>query len=357
MDIKHIRELTGLTQSNFAEKYHIPLDTLKGWEAMSYSSRYRECPEYVKYMLLRLVAIDYDYELEKIMERGNKRMSNEYVDLVDILLKKNLRSVFLKKQRNNNVLLIGQSGTGKKSCYIIPSIMQCCNSSSSPSIIVNDLNGSIYDATKEHLEKQGYDLQVVDLSFKNNRLLQFNPFSYMEEETYEKDIYDIVSCFSEKYVKETYEPYWDDASRKVLNILFNAIYQETGFKTDIPSIARECLTVGDDIVYNYDGEFKIARNTIESAMIQARLLLYPFADGCFRTENEAELNSITSKKTAIFLTCNELPTEQTGIMLRIFYTTLFKQLEQICFKENSIPVRIYMDDLSVMGILDRKSVV
>lgn len=46
MTIKELRESTGLSQSKFAEKYHIPVGTLQHWE-----QGVRKPPEYVVYML------------------------------------------------------------------------------------------------------------------------------------------------------------------------------------------------------------------------------------------------------------------------------------------------------------------
>lgn len=44
--IKELRESTGLSQSKFAEKFHIPIGTLQHWE-----QGVRKPPEYVEYML------------------------------------------------------------------------------------------------------------------------------------------------------------------------------------------------------------------------------------------------------------------------------------------------------------------
>ncbi|MCR4781709.1 MAG: helix-turn-helix domain-containing protein [Lachnospiraceae bacterium] len=46
MNIKEIRLKTGLSQSQFAKKYHIPVGTLQHWE-----QGVRKPPEYVVYML------------------------------------------------------------------------------------------------------------------------------------------------------------------------------------------------------------------------------------------------------------------------------------------------------------------
>ena len=47
MSVKEIRKKTGLSQREFAEKYQIPLQTLKQWESDEGSSSHRKPPEYV----------------------------------------------------------------------------------------------------------------------------------------------------------------------------------------------------------------------------------------------------------------------------------------------------------------------
>ena len=55
MTIKEIRALTGLSQSKFAEKYHIKIDTLQNWE-----QNRPKTPAYVLFLLERIVKeIDY----------------------------------------------------------------------------------------------------------------------------------------------------------------------------------------------------------------------------------------------------------------------------------------------------------
>lgn len=46
MKIKEIREISGLSQPQFSQKYNIPLPTLRHWEQGQ-----RECPQYVLELL------------------------------------------------------------------------------------------------------------------------------------------------------------------------------------------------------------------------------------------------------------------------------------------------------------------
>ena len=54
MDIKEIRELTGLNQTDFAKKYNIPLRTYQNWEGGK-----RNPPEYVLTLLQMVVEMEY----------------------------------------------------------------------------------------------------------------------------------------------------------------------------------------------------------------------------------------------------------------------------------------------------------
>lgn len=57
MTIKELRELTGLSQSKFANKYHITLRQLQSWE-----QGFRNTPECILYLLERCVREDFKEE-------------------------------------------------------------------------------------------------------------------------------------------------------------------------------------------------------------------------------------------------------------------------------------------------------
>ncbi len=50
MLIKELRKITGLSQAEFAKKFHIPVGTLAHWE-----QGIRKPPEYVVYMISRII--------------------------------------------------------------------------------------------------------------------------------------------------------------------------------------------------------------------------------------------------------------------------------------------------------------
>ena len=73
MTIKQIRKMTGLTQKEFGLCYKVPLSTIKKWESSKSSQNYRECPEYVRLLLERVVEYDVTHKcLPSASKRGNK---------------------------------------------------------------------------------------------------------------------------------------------------------------------------------------------------------------------------------------------------------------------------------------------
>ena len=69
MEIKEIRELTGLSQTAFGNKYNIPMRTIQNWETGQ-----RKCPVYVEELLE--FKVRYDIELIKIKEITDEDLEN-----------------------------------------------------------------------------------------------------------------------------------------------------------------------------------------------------------------------------------------------------------------------------------------
>ena len=57
MSVKEIRKKTALSQREFAERYRIPLQTLKQWESSEGSSSHRKPPEYVEFLLIEVTQL------------------------------------------------------------------------------------------------------------------------------------------------------------------------------------------------------------------------------------------------------------------------------------------------------------
>ena len=71
-----------------------------------------------------------------------------------------------KHRRNLNVLVCGGSGAGKTRFFCKPNVMQC-----NTSMVILDPKGEIVRDTGALLEKQGYEVKVLDLINMEKRIL------------------------------------------------------------------------------------------------------------------------------------------------------------------------------------------
>lgn len=79
-------------------------------------------------------------------------------------------------QKNKNVCVIGDSGSGKTFTFVKPNILQCLGS-----FVVTDPKGLLVHETGTILEREGYKIKVLDLNTLANSD-QFNVFKYIKRE-------------------------------------------------------------------------------------------------------------------------------------------------------------------------------
>ena len=107
MDIKQLRQTTGLTQKEFSERYRIPMRTLQNWELNSNTSSARECPQYVSFLLKKAVMADFPVANSLINAKIDKRHFST-VEFAKERIKKSPLSKYVK-----DVLLYGSTARGE----------------------------------------------------------------------------------------------------------------------------------------------------------------------------------------------------------------------------------------------------
>src|SRR5699024_11043640 len=75
---------------------------------------------------------------------------------------------------NQNVAVIGSSGSSKTQAYVLPNIINIKNKS----IIVTDPKGELYDMTSQLKIDQGFEVFQVD--FVHFMQSKYNPLTYVE---------------------------------------------------------------------------------------------------------------------------------------------------------------------------------
>ncbi len=71
--------------------------------------------------------------------------------------------------RNNNDIIIGPSGAGKTTGYVLPNILN-----SQESMVIVDTKGNLYRKTADRLRQKGYNVLLLDFTD-----LQHSPVGYM----------------------------------------------------------------------------------------------------------------------------------------------------------------------------------
>lgn len=169
---------------------------------------------------------------EKIsINQKNKKIAEaklKYSDNSNIIFTQTEKICMYNFELNNNTMIIGGSGSGKTRGYVLPNILNCCDSPYSPSIVVTDPKGEIITKVGKYLESNGYVLKVLNLK-EQKRSFCFNPFNYILEEKYEEQISSLVSSImdsrSENKEQKSNDPFWEDMAKVLLKAIFYAAYE------------------------------------------------------------------------------------------------------------------------------------
>ena len=133
----------------------------------------------------------------------------------NMILSQNIRLSMngYKTNRNNNILVIGGSGSGKSRFFVKPNILQF-----NCSFVVSDPKGEMLECMAGALEKEGYRIKVfntIEMAYSDC----YNPFVYMHEE---KDILKAINCLVMNTTPKgasTGDPFWQKSETALLTAL------------------------------------------------------------------------------------------------------------------------------------------
>lgn len=148
----------------------------------------------------------------------------------------------VKSRLNNNVLVVGGSGTGKTSTVVIPNLRQAVGS-----YIVSDPKGMLYRKYGRYLDRKGYQVYNIDFTHPE-RSSRYNPLMFIRTT---QDILNIASVITnEKASMGTKaDPFWDSMTIIMLSAIIGYML-ETNFMpfnfSGILKLVREGEREGDD---------------------------------------------------------------------------------------------------------------
>lgn len=280
-----------------------------------------------------------------------------------------------KFARNKNVLVVGGSGSGKTRFFLKPNLMQMHSS-----YVVTDPKGTVLVECGKMLEKNGYDIKVLNtINFKKS--MHYNPFAYLRSE---KDILKLVQTIMANTKGEgekATEDFWSKAERLYYTALIGYLYyeapeEEQNFESllafiDASEVREEDENFKNAVDYIFDAlekekpnhfavkqyrKYKLAAGkTAKSILIScgARLAAFDIEELRNLMEyDEMGLDTIGDKKTALFIIISD--TDDTfNFVVAMMYTQLFNLL---CDKADDeyggrlpVHVRCLLDEFSNIG--------
>ena len=280
-----------------------------------------------------------------------------------------------KYARNKNILVVGGSGSGKTRFFLKPNLMQMHSS-----YVVTDPKGTVLIECGNMLEKNGYDIKVLNtINFKKS--MHYNPFAYLRSE---KDILKLVQTIianTKGEGEKSSEDFWVKAERLYYTALIGYLYyeapeEEQHFETllafiDASEVREEDENFKNAVDYIFDAlekekpnhfavkqyrKYKLAAGkTAKSILISCGARLAPFDIEELKNlmeYDEMGLDTIGDKKTALFIIISD--TDDTfNFVVAMMYTQLFNLL---CDKADDVyggrlpvHVRCLLDEFSNIG--------
>ncbi len=278
-----------------------------------------------------------------------------------------------KTKLNNNVLVVGASGTGKTRGIVIPNILQATGS-----YIISDPKGNLYKNYSGYLRRRGYDVMKLDFTNPQDSA-GYNFFQYIHSQ---RDIVKVAHMlvYSGTTAKNTVkDPFWDESSQILLQAIIAYLIEawpeedrnlETAMELllymDGNSIDHGEKSVLDTMMVNHEERipdsyavkmykmFRIAADrTMRSILISvyARLGAYctPELNRMMQTD-ELDIASVGQRKRAIFVVVSDTDRSMDGLA-NVFFTQAMNELcmyaDNNC-KDNRlpVPVRFILDDFA-----------
>lgn len=323
-----------------------------------------------------------DAEAKKLADKQGKEDRNMILT-DDVCITMDTRQTFL----NNNILVIGGSGSGKTKYMVKPNLLQCGSS-----YVITDPKGELLKSTAFMLKQNGYVIKVLNLIDRTHSDC-YNPMAYIHKPS---DAYKLTN----QIVKNTnpegkmgagQDPFWEKSEILLIYALVLYMWMElessdVNFKTLMKLISMAGASEEDeraksDLDYIFDdleerkGESylpvaiykdfrKAAGKTAKSILISIAARMNPFRmpDVQEMTLTDTmELDKVGNRKTAMFILTSDSD-QSFNFMASILYSQLFNELYFVAdfgklgWEENQIrfrtPQSLYQKRKTLLKALD-----
>ena len=285
---------------------------------------------------------------------------------------------------NNNLLVLGGSGSGKTRNFLMPNLLQC-----EGSYVVLDSKGRLYEEAGPYLRDRGYKVDRLDFTVMEGTL-GYDPLHHVRWRSGRPLGQDIVAIASALFPREDMgqDPFWSIAAANYLASYIAYVFEA------LPDPRWNMASVVDVFERACDGDaptmfaelerwdpgsyaaalFRRARTTSRAEKMHASIMgiiaatLFPLTfDGAlasYRCPDQVDFHALGHERRALFVTMDDMD-KSLAPLTSLFVLQAFRSL---CAHADAdcedgrlpVPVRFMLDDfanLTLPGIDDVLAVV
>lgn len=382
-DLRPAEESGSAKWNEELQEFYKTYTEMTPWPLSFYRNRFlkkiKKAVEKTNAFLLKIPILGFFHKL--IMRAFFKRFAKPDISTGSknmIFTKEHMMSMDTRKtRRNNNVLVIGGSGTGKSRFLVKPNMMQA-----NGSFVVTDPSGELLESEGSFLIEQGYELRVfnlVEMQHSNT----YNPFNYIRnQEGVLIMINALIKNTTPKGSKSS-DPFWEKAETALLQAICFFLVSECNkedqnfsnvmkllrcakavegqedvdstldimFK-DLAEREPEHIACQSYAVFKSAGGGKTAQSILISCQTRLQTFNLDAIKNLTNTDN-IDLASIGDKKVALF--CITPSADTTfNYLVALMYTQLFETLyfhaeTQCPGKRLPSHVRFLLDEFANVG--------
>ncbi len=282
-----------------------------------------------------------------------------------------------KTKLNNNVIVVGTSGSGKTRSIVTPNLLQA-----SGSYIISDPKGTLYNTYKGYLIRQGYIVKKLDFTDPKHSA-RYNFFKYIKST---QDIVKIAHMLIyQRKGTGHLDPFWDEASQLLVQSVIAYLMEQWTEKEQNLHRLLQMISLSqmegdledkknpldylmedlgktnkDSYALSMYTKFRVAANkTLRSILISvnARLGLFDTPEiNELTSSDDIDISSIGKRKTALFVVVSDTDRSLDGLV-NIFFTQAMNELCRCADKECKnyvlpVPVRFILDDFATNCKID-----
>lgn len=278
---------------------------------------------------------------------------------------------------NNNVLVVGGSGTGKTRTIVTPNIHEAVGS-----YIISDPKGNLHKKYGAFLRKKGYKIKVMDFTHPE-RSAHYNPMFHLKTS---QDILRMTSLIVDEQKSCRADPFWDQMTTiylaAIVGYMLETEYKPFDFKS-ILRLMNEGKRDGDDddncksselakkfiklritrpdswACSQFDSANAAPNKTYDTirATLAAKFATFDTAEvRAMMNGNDFEFSDLGKEKTALFVIVSDTDRSMDSLV-NIFFT---QAMQELCaYADNEcpdsrlpVPVRFILDDFATNCRID-----